>query len=273
MANSASKQFFYYSKLIGLVLAVFFAPSVASKDRLFDETLNALPNTMLFNASDYTVSEIANFTRAIDDNGYYDSIEYSAYGGLDADGNPEIVISAWDYENCGTNESDIPLRSELRIFKADETATQLLQPQEFLGKSYTLGTAFIRILDITGDQRNDLLIITHNECPFLSQPSSLFERQSSSFRERLIYPGVAMHEGSIVDINSDGYPDVVGSAYHYNDQEAGISKDFYSRISSVDVSDAGILIWINDGTGNFQSYVMKFDGAVEQSRQNYDDLK
>ena len=273
MANLTSKQFLKFYKLVGLLLAVFVAPHVVSKDRLFDETLNALPNTVLYSASDFTVSEIANFTRGIDDNGYYDSIEYSAYGDLDADGNPEIVVGAWDYENCGTNESDTPLRSELRIFKADKTATQLLQPQEFLGKSYTLGTAFIRILDVTGDQRNDLLIVSHNECPFLSQPSSLFERENSGFKEHLIYPGVAMHEGTIVDINSDGYPDVVGSAYHYNDQEAGIPKDFYSRISFVDPSNAGILIWINDGTGNFQSYVVKFDGAVEQSRQNYDDLK
>ena len=144
MANLTSKQFLKFYKLVGLLLAVFVAPHVVSKDRLFDETLNALPNTVLHSASDFTVSEIANFTRGIDDNGYYDSIEYSAYGDLDADGNPEIVVGAWDYENCGTNESDTPLRSELRIFKADKTATQLLQPQEFLGKSYTLGTAFIQ---------------------------------------------------------------------------------------------------------------------------------
>jgi hypothetical protein len=273
MYKCISQQLVKLSKLIGLLLVVCVAPHAVSKDKLFDETVNALPDTVLFSTSDFTVSEIANFTRGIDDNGYYDSIEYSAYGDLDGDSNPEIVISAWDYKNCETNESDTPLRSELRIFEANETATQLLQPQEFLGKSYTLGTAFIRILDVTGDQRNDLLIVSHNECPFLSQPSSLFERKDSGFRERLIYPGVAMHEGSIVDVNSDGHPDVVGSAYRHNDQEAGISKDFYSRIKSGIGSDSGIIIWINDGTGNFQSYVMKFDGAVEQSRQNYDDLK
>jgi hypothetical protein len=248
-----------------------FSVHSVSKDRLFNETLNTLPDTVLFNVSDFKVSEIANFTRGVDDNGYYDDIEYSAYGDLDGDGNPEVVVSAWDYTNCGTKESDTALKSELRVFTAGESTTKLLQPKGFLGKSFTLGTAFIRITDMTGDKKNDLVIISHNECPFTARPSSLFERKSSGFTEHLIYPSVAMHEGSIVDLNFDGHLDIVGSAYTHNDQEAGIAKDFYSNIKP-GVGGGGITLWINDGIGNFQSYVMKFDGAAEQSRPNYNDL-
>ena len=85
---------------IGLLFLLCLPYCLYAQEKLFDETLNALPDSVLFSTSDYEVSEITHFTAGVDDDGYDDQIEFSSYGDLDGDGDPEIVLSAWDYTNC-----------------------------------------------------------------------------------------------------------------------------------------------------------------------------
>ncbi len=251
-----------------LLLLPFYS---SSQEKLFDETLNALPDSVLFSTSDYEVSEIIHFTGGDLDNGHDYAMEaYSAFGDLDGDGDPEIILSGWDLGNChAEDKSETTLKMDIHFFEANKTSTNLLDPEEFLGTSDTLGTSFLRIQDLTGDNKNDLLVMSYNECPFDPHPGKLYERVDSGFIERTIYPSVAMHEGSIVDVNLDGYPDIVGSAYTFDDESAGIDTSVYPDSLWI-ISDAGIPIWINDGSGNFESFVLKVDNAIERTKEEND---
>ena len=108
-----------------------------AQDKLFDETLNALPDSVLFSTSDYEVSEIIHFAGGDLDNGYDKSMEaYSVFGDLDGDGDPEIILSGWDLGNCHTEDkSETTLKVDIHLFEANKTSTNLLDPEEFLGGS------------------------------------------------------------------------------------------------------------------------------------------
>ena len=56
--------------LIGSVFLLTLPHDSYSQEKLFDETLNALPDSVLFSASDYEISEIIHFTEGDLDNGY-----------------------------------------------------------------------------------------------------------------------------------------------------------------------------------------------------------
>lgn len=231
----------------------------------FNETLNPLPDSVLLSVDDFAVSEVIHLTQGEDDSGYADAIDFSDFGDIDGDGNPEIVVSAWDYSNCKNSESDTPLKSALRVFSADLQKTIMRSPESVFAKDYTDGTAFIRVDDFTGDAKNDVLIVSHNECPFFARPNVLFEGRESGFTEHQFLPSVAMHEGSVVDINLDGAPDIVGSAYTFDEHDINLDSSVYPDRTAV-AAGRGIVIWINDGKGDFQAYKMAFDGAIENSK-------
>lgn len=253
----------------------FSGTPVAAEEypRLFGEVLNPLPDSILFAADEFEIRQVTRLSRGEDDNGYADAIDYSGFGDLTGDGVPDIALSAWDNTNCHSNEQDSPLKAELRLFSAGTKEAELLDAQALLSRSSTNGSAFLRILDMTGDGKNDLLIISHNECPFFPMPSFLLEASGDTFIERKILPSVGMHEGTIVDFNMDGLPDIIGSGGSLNDSEAGIDTTIYPDRFQHVTAGAGVVLWINKGSGAFDFYTMKFNGPIERSKEeNESDL-
>ena len=61
--------------LIGSVFLLTLPHDSYSQDKLFDETLNVLPDSVLLSTSDFEVSEIVHITKGIDDNGFDDNME------------------------------------------------------------------------------------------------------------------------------------------------------------------------------------------------------
>ncbi|WP_197484273.1 VCBS repeat-containing protein [Halioglobus sp. HI00S01] len=219
-------------------------------------TLNPLPTSVLIDDGLFDIREIDHI--AVEDN--YSTIKYFGLGDTDADGNPEVFVSGWTDGGSyiDTNGEERPANARLQVFEAGPDATELLDANELLGRSTTDGTAFIRVHDFDRNGHDDLLIIGHNESPFVPTENILFLNDGNQLTPRSIEPAMAMHEGSLADINGDGYTDIIGSAYM---SSYDWSDDPAAPFSYGDA----VMILINDQNGGFKAWPLRFNVSIEGS--------
>ena len=219
-----------------------------SSENRNDLTINPVPNTVLLDAEFFDLGVIATME---DDN----AILYHGVGDFDADGNPDIAISGWTFK---WPYPEFPERSNFVLFEADIDSTQLLSSINLTGTETSSGTAFLRFVDIENDGDQDLLVLSHNEAPFVPLESKLYRNKGDNFVSEDIFPKMAVHEASLGDFNGDGFVDIFAGAY-----QSDISFEAYKdQLGEVRDGSSNVLL-LNDGTGKFQAWPLMANMAIE----------
>lgn len=241
----------YKKALMPAVLALL--PVIVTAQNRNDKFLNPLPESVLLSSDFFTVSELDHVQTA------YPLAEapiYHGTGDTDGDGNPEIYISGWvqqgDLGGESTASATVPM--QMYALEAEPEATVILTTSAIFGREDSDGTAFIRVADFNRDGLDDIIVMGHNEAPFIPTPNILYTNTGSGFTAREVGIRVTMHEGSLGDFNNDGYPDIIGAAYF---------SDLPSENDPMPELNGGTVLFINDTQGGFDSFVMKYTGPVE----------
>jgi len=242
-----------------VLIGALLLPSAAiAADKKFNATFNPLPDSVLLSVSGFDFSEVTHFNEKNDN-----KILFSSSGDIDADGDPEIVISGWS-SACKAGNIE-PGKTALYALKATATRVSLMDPKATFGTAVTDGTALIKVADFDNDGKDDALIIGHNECPFVPTPNVLYLQKNGGFVANPVLPKMAMHEGSFVDFNGDGHLDLIGAAYEFNNGDAGLDTSTYPAWLEAAKKNATVVL-LNNKNGNFTPYVLRFTDAVERDK-------
>ncbi|MEP1382638.1 MAG: VCBS repeat-containing protein [Paraglaciecola sp.] len=222
-------------------------PFISYAEHRNDITLNPLPSSTRIAPEDFTLKEIAHFPTQ-------DFVSYHGIGDTDLDGNPEVFISGWKFS---FPDPETPPKVPFYMFEANPDETESLSTEVLFGRSDTDGTAFLRVDDYDLDGLPDVLIVGHNESPFVPTENILYKNNGASFDAHPFDYKLAMHEGSTGDFNNDGYPDFIGSAYR-----ADIDTTNYPAFLG-EGANSNVVLYINDTVGSFTPYILKFNKSVE----------
>ncbi|WP_334163831.1 FG-GAP-like repeat-containing protein [Phenylobacterium sp.] len=225
-----------------------------------DFVLNPLPSSVQWNVGLFSAREVG--TPLV--RGDVGQVLYHAMGDLTGDGWPEIVVTGWSYR--GWDAVGTPPEVPITVISTGPNGPTMLDAATFLGRDSSPGTAILRIADFTGDGRNDLMMVGHNESPFVTTPSFLFVRTDAGFVQQTVGPKVAAHEGEVGDINGDGLPDMVLSAYW---AEKTLEPFLYTGnggnwVQGISQDGAVLLLQVNQGGGAFTPLPLVLDRPLEE---------
>ena len=130
-----------------------------------------------------------------------------------ADGSYGLVFTSWGYFGWGadSNTPSNPLKmsifaltqDEIGLFKTNAT----LLPGPVNDGSHSIITA-----DFNGDGVDDIVLMGHNESPFVATPSVAYMSKTSGGFEKVILPGKVMaHDAQVVFIN--GVPTIITATF------------------------------------------------------------
>lgn len=224
-----------------------------SKKDPADFTLNPLPDSVNLDPKLFKVSLIGTAPDGAGDG----TVWYGANGDLDGDGYPEVAMAGWNAQGA----SSMPLF----VFSALKSGTVMDDTSKLLGQNQVSGTAILRIADVNGDGKNDLVVFGHNETPteptqnyfFISKPHGGFTASNPS-------PMVAAHEGEIGDLDGDGLPDFATATYATGNP--GLPAGAYTIPPLSDGGCGVLVLWMNKGKGTFSPLPLAWD-------HSYDDVK
>jgi hypothetical protein len=217
-----------------------------------DITMNPMPSSVLLDPDYFSVSEINHIIKSTAENTA--TILYHGAGDTDLDGDPEIIISGWTFR--GGNPLDVPPDAELYMFEAEADQTNFISVESALGISSTAGTGFIRINDFTGDDLPDVLMLGHNEIPPEPTENVLLANTGSGFSGTVFGPKMTAHEGNTGDFDDDGYLDFIASAYQ-------LDLSFADDPLANEPNTGSVMLCLNDQSGSFDCWALRFDRAVE----------
>jgi hypothetical protein len=226
-----------------------------------DFTLNPLPSSVQWASSLFTLRDVGTpFTMPAG----VSRVLYGTVGDLTGDGWPEVVISGWSYR--GFDATGTPPNVPISIFSVTASGVTQLSAQTLLGVTGSPGTAMLRIADFTGDGRNDLLMVGHNESPFVNTTSTLWVASASGFTAQNVGPKLAAHEGEASDVNGDGRLDYVVSAYY---TERVLDSYLYTGnagnwVQGNSAQTPLLLLQMNQGGGVFQSYPLALSSTISE---------
>ena len=214
--------------------------------RRFDYTINPLPNSVLLDTSNFTVSKIS----ATNKHTAGSIVWYYGQGDTDADGDVEIYLSGWSA--VGPDENGLPPKALFEAFEARQEATIHLSTTEMFGRDTTNGTAFIRVADFDEDGLSDVLVMGHNESPWVKTEHVLYRNEGSDvFSASYLTPQFAAHEASLRDFDQDGFTDIIATG-------AEIDWDFSNDPSATSINKANMLL-LNDQNGGFEPWALRFN--------------
>ena len=214
--------------------------------RRFDYTINPLPNSVLLDTSNFTVSKIS----ATNKHTAGSIVWYYGQGDTDADGDVEIYMSGWS--SVGPDENGLPPEALFEAFEARPEATVHLSTTEMFGRDTTNGTAFIRVADFDVDGLSDVVVMGHNESPWVETEHVLYRNEGSgAFAASYMTPYFAAHEASLGDFNQDGFADIIATG-------AEVDWDF-SNDPSATTNNAANMLLLNDQNGGFEPWALRFN--------------
>jgi len=214
--------------------------------RRFDYTINPLPSSVLLDTSNFSVSKISSTNKHTAGS----IVWYYGQGDTDGDGDVEIYMSGWS--SVGPDESGLPPKALFEAFEARPEATVHLSTAEIFGRDTTDGTAFIRVADFDEDGLTDVLVMGHNESPWVKTEHVLYRNEGSgAFSNSYVTPYFAAHEASLGDFDRDGFTDIIATG-------ANVDWDFSNDPSATTISKANMLL-LNDQNGGFEPWALRFN--------------
>lgn len=121
---------------------------------------------------------------------------------LDDDGDLELVIAEGDRPYNGD------ALGRVAVFDFDGTAWTPTVLHDRLSNPHSLGVA-----DFDGDGRPDVYVAEMG-LQTASPRQFVFRNRGDGFEPTLVGEGVPTHEATVVDVDGDGRPDIVGKSYH-----------------------------------------------------------
>ena len=214
--------------------------------RRFDYTINPLPSSVLLDTSNFSVSKISSTNKHTAGS----IVWYYGQGDTDGDGDVEIYMSGWS--SVGPDENGLPPEALFEAFEARPEATVHLSTTEMFGRDTTNGTAFIRVADFDVDGLSDVVVMGHNESPWVETEHVLYRNEGSgAFAASYMTPYFAAHEASLGDFNQDGFVDIIATG-------AKVDWDF-SNDPSATTNNAANMLLLNDQNGGFEPWALRFN--------------
>lgn len=92
---------------------------------------------------------------------------------LDSTGRAGLVLSGWSWGGSfGAGTSVTPVN--IAIFAETQDGTMQLATDKIVPSATTNGSNSVVVTDFNNDGRDDILLLAHNESPFLAKPSTAY---------------------------------------------------------------------------------------------------
>jgi hypothetical protein len=191
-------------------------------------------------------------------------------------GQPALALATGDFNRDLKPDLAVTSKNNVLILLGNGDGTFL----RGVTKSVGANPVFITVADLNGDQKLDIVTVNNNGAGS-SGASVLLGNGDGTFRTSVFYPVTAIPEmAAIGDVNGDSQPDLLmpmnngqfavmlgngdgtfqapaytsAGAVLVSLQIGDFNKDGHADVAvlSYNISQARVLIWLGDGSGNFQ---------------------
>jgi len=201
-----------------------------------------------------------------------------------ADGNYGLVFTTWGYFGWGADSNTPSTPLKMTIFALTQDSSGLFKANaNLLPEPVNDGSHSIVVADFNGDGVDDIVLMGHNESPFVATPSVAYMSKTSGGFEKVILPGKVMaHDAQVVFIN--GVPTIITATFTPGDINPtyqyvqgkwveSISENRFVGMSVV-IGDFGksnqYEMIVGDVVKNYNSETKMFDWRIESYK--YDPL-
>jgi hypothetical protein len=155
-----------------------------------------------------------------------------------ASGDYGLVVTGWGFSGWPSTLS-VPAKVDIALLAPNGGGGLSVQTSKFISNPTTNGGGSVIVADINGDGRQDIVLLAHNESPFVVEPSIAYLANASGSYDKLVLSDLVMaHGASLAYVN--GAPIIFSNTFTAdnggNSVSGALSNPVYTFGSSVKIS-------------------------------------
>jgi hypothetical protein len=132
---------------------------------------------------------------------------------LGPDGQLGLVVTGWSFpSNPGAAPQTVPIA----ILGPQPNGGLTVDTSDYITDPTTNGGGSVIVADFNGDGRPDIVLVAHNEDPFVAEPGTAYMSTSTGGYVKVTLPGVTMAHSAVLE-TINGQPAIVTATFNPGD--------------------------------------------------------